>query len=189
MNYVILVQRELGTYSCFTIRRTPEYLAQSIVAARAEGYALGVKLVRGAYHPQEVKLHHAAAVTHSPSESSISPDDMPPVWLSKDETDKCYDASARLLVKLVREDVDACARGQAGPAVGALFGTHNWESADLVVDELVRQGLATLVQTSTDDGEEKGKGVVDVGEQTMRRVAIAQLYGSSLCPCVRDTQN
>lgn len=165
--------------------RTPEYLAQSIKMARAEGYALGVKLVRGAYHPHEIEIHKAAASSRaeatSPSGShdlSISPDNMPPVWLFKDETDSCYDSSARLLISLIRQDVEACAKGAPGPAIGAMFGTHNWKSADLVIDELVKQGLAT-----------QDFGVVNIGEAAMERVAVAQLYGQYLAfghrrPCL-----
>ncbi|KAH9891216.1 FAD-linked oxidoreductase [Cubamyces lactineus] len=164
-----------NTYQGY-LRRTPEYLAQSIADARAEGYALGVKLVRGAYHPHEIEVHKAAttsrmeATTPSGShELSISPDNMPPVWLSKDETDTCYDSSVKALIALIREDVDKCAKGAPGPAIGALFGTHNWDSANLVVDELVKQGLA-----STDSS-----GGVWISDAAMQRVAVAQLYGMS----------
>ncbi|KAI0761176.1 FAD-linked oxidoreductase [Trametes elegans] len=164
-----------NTYQGY-LRRTPEYLAQSISNARAEGYALGVKLVRGAYHPHEIEVHKAAlasrmsATTPSGShELSISPDNMPPVWLHKDETDSCYDSSVRLLISLVREDVERCAKGAPGPSVGALFGTHNWDSANLVVDELVKQGLAAPDET----------GGVKISDAAMKRVAVAQLYGMS----------
>ncbi|KAI8983267.1 FAD-linked oxidoreductase-like protein [Trametes punicea] len=166
-----------NTYQGY-LRRTPEYLAQSIADARAGGYALGVKLVRGAYHPHEIEVHKAAtasrmaATAESPSgthELSISPDNMPPVWLQKDETDACYNSSVKMLVQLVREDVDRCMKGASGPAVGALFGTHNWDSANLVVDELVKQGLATPDPS----------GGVWISDAAMQRVAVAQLYGMS----------
>ncbi|TBU56221.1 FAD-linked oxidoreductase [Dichomitus squalens] len=156
------------------LRRTPEYLARSIAMARTEGYALGVKLVRGAYHPHEIEIHKAAtnsrAEATTPSgghDLSISPDNMPPVWLYKDETDSCYDSSVRLLISLLRQDVEACAKGAPGPTIGALFGTHNWDSANLVIDELVKQGLATR----------DASGVVEISEAAMERVAVAQLYG------------
>lgn len=162
--------------------RTPEYLVHSIAAARAEGYALGVKLVRGAYHPHEIEVHRASttsrasALAHSPSgthELSISPDNMPPVWLAKDETDTCYDSAVRLLISLIREDVEASKRTGSPPSIGALFGTHNWDSANLVVDELVKQGLA----------QKEGEDKVVIGQAAMQRVAVAQLYGKCLsCP-------
>lgn len=148
--------------------------------ARAEGYALGVKLVRGAYHPHEIEIHKAAASSRAeatlPSGShdlSISPDNMPPVWLFKGETDSCYDSSVRLLIGLIRQDVEACAKGAPGPAIGAMFGTHNWQSADLVINELVEQGLAT-----------QDFGIVNISEAAMERVAVAQLYGEL---CLRST--
>ena len=135
-----------------------------------------MKLVRGAYHPHEIEVHKAATASRmeatTPSgthELSISPDNMPPVWLSKDETDTCYDTSVKALIALIREDVDKCAKGAPGPAIGALFGTHNWDSANLVVDELVKQGLA-----STDPS-----GSVWISDAAMQRVAVAQLYGMS----------
>ncbi len=92
---------------------------------------------------------------------------MPPVWLTKDETDTCYDSSVRMLISLVREDVEACKRTGSPPSIGALFGTHNWDSANLVVDELVKQGLA----------KSAGDGKVFVSDEAMQRVAVAQLYG------------
>ncbi|KAI0369891.1 FAD-linked oxidoreductase [Pilatotrama ljubarskyi] len=163
------------------LRRTPEYLAQSIADAREGGYALGVKLVRGAYHPHEIEVHKAALQSRiertRPSgthEVSISPDNMPPVWLNKDETDSCYDSAVRLLMSLVREDVDKCPKGAPGPAIGALFGTHNWESANLVIDEMVKQGLASA-------GDYGG---VWISDAAMQRVAIAQLYG--MCDALTD---
>ncbi|KAI0358838.1 FAD-linked oxidoreductase [Trametes cingulata] len=163
------------------LRRTPEYLVQSITDAREGGYALGVKLVRGAYHPHEIEVHKAALQSRmertTPSgthEVSISPDNMPPVWLNKDETDTCYDSAVRMLIALVREDVDRCAKGAPGPSIGALFGTHNWESANLVIDEMVKHGLAT-------SGDYGG---VWISDAAMQRVAVAQLYG--MCDALTD---
>ncbi|KAI0825334.1 FAD-linked oxidoreductase [Trametes gibbosa] len=164
------------------LRRTPEYLAQSIADARAGGYAFGIKLVRGAYHPHEIEVHKAATQSRidrtTPSgthELSISPDNMPPVWLSKDETDTCYDASVKMLLGLVREDVENVAKGASGPAIGVLFGTHNWASANLVIDELVRQGLASQAR----QGES-----VWISDAAMQRVVLAQLYG--MCDALTD---
>ncbi|EIW65190.1 FAD-linked oxidoreductase [Trametes versicolor FP-101664 SS1] len=161
-----------ATYQAY-LRRTPEYLAQSIAAARKEGYALGVKLVRGAYHPHELVAHPSTSATvdaslASPAMStslSISPDPVPPVWTAKADTDARYNAGVRALVAAVREDV--ARGGQLG--LGVLFGTHNWESAGLIVDELVRQGLAVKVE-----GE---GGVVAVGDEVAERVTLGQLYG------------
>ncbi|KAH9891215.1 FAD-linked oxidoreductase-like protein [Cubamyces lactineus] len=164
-----------ATYQAY-LRRTPEYLVQSMAAARNEGYALGVKLVRGAYHPHELVAHPSTSASAdvslaSPSTStslSISPDPVPPVWTSKAETDDRYNACVRTLVGAVREDVQR--RGNGYPSIGVLFGTHNWESANLIVEELVRQGLAT----SNEDG------TVAVEDAVAERVTMGQLYGMTV---------
>lgn len=160
-------------------RRTPEYLKQSFAAARAEGYALGVKLVRGAYHPHELAAHApSAATTASPAGSSevegfgdaqglsISPDPEPPVWLTKAETDACYDACAALLLEEVRKDV---ARA-AVPSVGVLFGTHNWKSVDGVLQGMEKLGMARRI--------EGAEGPLFVPDEVAERIAIGQLYGA-----------
>ncbi|KAI1790477.1 FAD-linked oxidoreductase [Ganoderma leucocontextum] len=160
-----------ATYQAY-LRRTPEYLAQSIVAAREGGYSLGVKLVRGAYHPHEVAAHPATAASADKSAippgfgvgytPSISPDPVPPVWTEKAETDTRYNVCVRVLLGAVRRDVEA-----ENTTIGVLFGTHNWESAGLIVDELVRQRLGTP----------DANGVVSIGDAVAERVTMGQLYG------------
>jgi hypothetical protein len=61
--------------------RTPIQLGQSLSDAQRGGYALGVKLVRGAYHDQELARHR---------ERHASDNALPPVWSNKPETDDCY---------------------------------------------------------------------------------------------------
>ncbi|KAI0638877.1 FAD-linked oxidoreductase-like protein [Trametes polyzona] len=163
-----------ATYQAY-LRRTPEHLALSIAAARKGGYALGVKLVRGAYHPHELVAHSSTSATAdaslaSPNTStslSISPEPVPPVWTSKADTDARYNACVRALVAEVKEDVRQAGPGLRPPSIGVLFGTHNWESAGLIVEELVRQGLAV---------REEG-GAVRVGDEVAERVTVGQLYG------------
>jgi len=160
-----------ATYQAY-LRRTPEYLAQSLEAAQKEGYALGVKLVRGAYHPHELAVHasaHSPFPSSTPSALSISPDPLPPVWPTKPETDACYNDCARLLVSRVRADVDAQRAGRAGPALGVLFGTHNWQSCALILDELAAHGLA----------RKDADGRLRIAGEAAERVAVAQLYGMS----------
>ena len=148
------------------LHRTPEYLAQSIEDARKEGYSIGVKLVRGAYHPHEVAAHPSAkAGAHS---LSISPDAEPPVWTTKEDTDARYNACVRTLVGAVKADVEA-SKGARPPTIGVLFGTHNWESADLIPEELIRQGAA-----SKDED-----GTIVVGADVAERVTMGQLFGAS----------
>ncbi|KZT08999.1 FAD-linked oxidoreductase [Laetiporus sulphureus 93-53] len=149
------------------LHRTPEYLKQSIEAARAGGYALGVKLVRGAYHPQELASYAAAHSASSASAShgsshSVSPDPMPPVRLTKPDTDDCYNECAAMLLQQVRKDID-----DEAPRIGVLFGTHNWRSCDLILNELLKLAIARKDET----------GAVTMPVETTERVTIGQLYG------------
>ena len=124
-----------------------------------------MKLVRGAYHPHEVGAHIGSA--DGQQSLSISPDAEPPVWTEKTDSDARYNACVRELIAAVRADV-----GNPTPTIGVLFGTHNWESANLIVDELVRQGL----------GQPDAQGVVHVGDEVAERVTMGQLYGACTCP-------
>jgi proline dehydrogenase len=183
--------------------RTPAFLAQSIVDAKKNRYALGVKLVRGAYHPHEIEVHSIALGTSplGPAQSillirtevnsrqrrracspSVSPDTLPPVWSTKDETDLCYNECLRVLLRAVTEDIGAASAANMmrnrhkarPPTVGVLFGTHNWKSCNLVLDELVACGLGSKVK---DSGEGE---VVQLVDAVTERVTIGQLYGVSL---------
>ena len=64
------------------------------------------------------------------------------------------------------------------PCVGILFGTHNRESAKLVLSELVKNGLAKPLL----DGKsfEDSETIIGIKPETVERVAIAQLYGESV---------
>jgi len=194
-----------GTY------RTPSHLALSLEDARKNNFALGVKLVRGAYHPYEVAAHHSKG-----SSLSISPDELPPVWAKKNETDRCYNQCVQMLLNAVRKDIDESHnishlgwtrfgtawiswlkgnvspdvvksivpsaglenRNTKMPGVGILFGTHNRESAKLVLSELVKNGLAKPLL----DGKsfEDSETIIGIKPETVERVAIAQLYGESV---------
>lgn len=176
--------------------RTPAQLAHDIAAARAGGFALGVKLVRGAYHPHEIAAHPSVTSpevsTPAPAPSSevtkksktktkdrvtlsISPEPVPPVWLVKEDSDACYNACVAMLVGAVAQDLRA---KRAQPGVGVLFGTHNWRSCDVVLDELVRAGLATR-EVHGGDVESKVKEVVTIPDEVCERVTMGQLYGMS----------
>ena len=91
--------------------RTPAHLAQSFLDAKAGHYALGVKLVRGAYHLFESTAHaeHVGTIQASQrkfsSSLSISNEELPPVWSEKEETDRCYNACARVLLERVKEQL------------------------------------------------------------------------------------
>jgi proline dehydrogenase len=135
--------------------------------------------VRGAYHPHELAAHNKSGPSgHRPS---ISPDEQPPVWLTKEETDGCYDGCARMLIDHVQEDIGQVERSQGGrasPRIGVMFGTHNRNSCRMVLDRIVNAGLGTRVQ-----GHEEG--VIELGDGVTERVAIAHLYGqsASVYPC------
>lgn len=142
---------------------TPNHLEQSLADAKANNYAIGIKLVRGAYHTHELAAHNAK--DKSPS---ISPDPHPPVWETKPETDNCYNLCAKMLVDVIKPDVSS---EPTAPSIGVLFATHNWESANLILDEITKSGLAK---------EEGNTGVLTVGDEVTERVTIAQLYGTFL---------
>ena len=135
-----------------------------------------MKLVRGAYHPHELAAHPSTGKSsHSDDPSvasahslSISPDTEPPVWMDKADTDERYNACVRVLVAAVRDDVQRGA-GRT-PAIGVLFGTHNWVSARLIPEELVRQGLAHV----------EADGTIVIGDEVAERVTMGQLYGKSV---------
>jgi len=147
-----------ATYQAY-LRRTPQHLEHSLRDAKASGYALGVKLVRGAYHSHETEAH---------ARHPIEGQTLPPVWQTKPETHACYNACARLLLDQVQADVSSPARS---PRIGILFGTHNTESCDLVLKELTDRGLAKEVQGAG------GASVTEIGDEVAERVTFGQLYG------------
>ncbi|KAG6877337.1 hypothetical protein C0992_010247 [Termitomyces sp. T32_za158] len=159
---------------------TPALLAHSLADAKANNYALGVKLVRGAYHPYEVAAY-TARLARAPSLLPPHADAEAHVWMEKKQTDDAYDACARMLVREIREDVRGRADARGAPGLGVLFGTHNWDSCGVILGELLRCGLATRAQARAGggDGEKEGTGTgaLVVPEDVVERVAIGQLYG------------
>lgn len=146
-----------GTYQAY-LRRNVAHIHHAMSYARAHNYSVGVKLVRGAYHCQEIE------------QWELDPDSepSPPVWTSKEDTDRCYNESAEVLVRKIAMDVDA---GGDVPTIGALLGTHNAQSVDLVVANLAKYGLAT------EDLEQAGR--LRVKPEVRRRVCFGQLYSAS----------
>lgn len=130
---------------------TPSHIFQSLKDAKAGGYSLGVKLVRGAYHPFEV-------------EASQSPETCP-VWMEKKDTDACYNRCVSLLLSALRGDIT-----HKTPQIGLLFGTHNSESCTKILNGLVHEGIAT-----------EQDGLVIIGEEAAERCAIGQLFGPWKC--------
>ncbi|KAG9015904.1 hypothetical protein FRB90_004244 [Tulasnella sp. 427] len=163
-----------GTYQAY-LRRNTMHLLRNLELARKEGFVLGVKLVRGAYHTQE-------ATRPSPYEPDVTaikgylanqstegfpqqkPGPKPPVWDEKYETDAAYDAAASLLLDLVR---------RSDASVGVIFGTHNHGSCERILNGLVSRGLAK-VKSRTDDGRIER---LRIDDRVAERVLFGQLYG------------
>ncbi|KAJ7649532.1 FAD-linked oxidoreductase-like protein [Mycena polygramma] len=148
------------------LRRTPAHLVHALRDAQRHKYALGVKLVRGAYHTHETAAHPATAATGPEAHTqtlSISPEALPPVWVQKADTDAAYDVCAALLLDAVAAD----AKSGRVQGVGLLFGTHNWASCRKIMAGLVERGLAELTPA----------GTLRVSERVGERVTFGQLYG------------
>ncbi|KAF9487221.1 FAD-linked oxidoreductase [Pleurotus eryngii] len=223
-----------GTYQAY-LRRTPEHLKLSLLDSQKHNYSLGVKLVRGAYHPHELAAHQSRqkrpgddgsvskSGAHHDQSLSISPDPHPPVWETKADTDTCHNECAKALIQAIEEDLYSPSpspspapspaplsstssswltppswitklKGQRIPsavvtssvsprldiepkipAIGVLFGTHNWKSCDLILNELVRHGLASQ-ELLLAGGKEP---IIHLDEEVTERVTVGQLYGMS----------
>ncbi|CED82539.1 Proline oxidase [Phaffia rhodozyma] len=148
-----------GTYQAY-LRRNPEHMRHSYIHAKANGYSLGVKLVRGAYHGVESDRWR-----QHPVYASTGPE---PVWQQKPETDDCFDSGLDWLLDHVQSDV---ASGTAVPTVGVIIASHNQESCAKVIAGLVDRKLA-VGQVGPD-----GKTLLSVSQAVRDRVSMGQLYG------------
>ncbi|KAF8761680.1 Proline dehydrogenase [Rhizoctonia solani] len=99
----------------------------------------------------------------SPSHINVEP--YPAVWLRKEETDRCFDEAAELLIRHTASSLDP--RRPQQPKLGMLFGTHNKQSCQKVLDCMVSSGLAHK--------NEEGLAEVKTGVEDM--VCFGQLYG------------
>ncbi|KIR99722.1 proline dehydrogenase [Cryptococcus deuterogattii 2001/935-1] len=119
----------------------------------AHGYALGLKLVRGAYYLQERKKWL--------NEGRPGAD---PIWPNKTATDASYDGSISTILTTLSAQLKS---SHPERALSVIFGTHNSESCDAICDELLKNGLA-----------EKGpSGLIRLKKDARGKVKIAQLYG------------
>jgi proline dehydrogenase len=134
--------------------------------AAANNYVLGVKLVRGAYVIQENEYHNADPSNH---------DTLPPVWSEKHETDACYNQCATMLLDNVTKLQPSSSTKGNTPQAGLLFGTHNRESCDIVMNELAKRDLATVVEDTSADGN-IGQ-TLQLNRWVSSQVQFAQLYG------------
>ncbi|KIR58796.1 proline dehydrogenase [Cryptococcus bacillisporus CA1873] len=141
-----------GTYQSYLCRQ-PTHLTHAIQHAEAHGYALGLKLVRGAYYLQERKKWL--------NEGRLGAD---PIWPNKAATDASYDGSISTILTTLSSQLKS---SHPERALSVIFGTHNSESCDAICDELLKNGLA-----------EKGtSGLIRLKKDVRGKVRIAQLYG------------
>jgi proline dehydrogenase len=139
---------------------TPARLRQALDHSSSNGYILGAKLVRGAYHSQEVQQHES-----NPANENV----LPLVWSEKGETDQCYNQCAEMLLDQVALP-SSPSSSNTSPRIGLLFGTHNKDSCDVVMNGLVKRGLVS---------EEPGNaGVLKVPQWVSGQVQLGQLLGN-----------
>ncbi|KAL8695095.1 MAG: hypothetical protein Q9218_000373 [Villophora microphyllina] len=106
-----------GTYQAY-LRSTPAKLAEHLATAHSEGFALGVKLVRGAY---------------------MASDPRHLFWSKKEETDRAFDGLAESLIRRQRNETLTATgreRGLLGgfPRISLNLATHNHESVRKALD-------------------------------------------------------
>ncbi|CAO1632394.1 unnamed protein product [Sympodiomycopsis kandeliae] len=118
------------TLQC-SLRRSAPLLEAFLEDGRSRGWSVGVKVVRGAYVDQEHKAAKLASI-------------MTPAWSSKEETDKCFNTCAQLLLDDVARDLSAAKPG----APGAMFASHNRESVTILMRLLKERGLAKPFDSS-----------------------------------------
>lgn len=64
------------------------------------------------------------------------------------------------------------------PRVGVLFGTHNWTSSALILDEIVKRQLGNVITNAGAGAAEEEERVVNIPDAVAERVAVGQLYGA-----------
>lgn len=140
-------------------------LKGAMMHASANKYVLGVKLVRGAYHLQENEHHLSKPTNHGT---------LPPVWSEKHETDACYNQCAMTLLDNMTKQPPSSSAEEHVNQTGILFATHNRESCDYIMEELVRRGLASVEETPV-DGDTLPS--LKLNQWVSNQLQFAQLYG------------
>lgn len=139
-----------GTYQSY-LRRAPFVLDAAIADAEANGYALGLKLVRGAYVESERKKWAKEGRGEDP------------IWPNKAATDKAYNESLSKVFAVLSKQLNS---SNPELALSVVFGTHNPESVDRFLSELKSSGLA-----------EPKNGILKLRQDARGKVFIAQLFG------------
>ncbi|KAH8922279.1 FAD-linked oxidoreductase [Atractiella rhizophila] len=125
-----------NTYQAY-LKSTPHNLQVSLSRAKALNYSLGIKLVRGAYMFNDRKV----------------------VWDTKEETDNCWNESAKMLVHRMKED----------HSLALVLATHNTTSARIGIKALIDESLVEPV----------GQGQYRATSALEGRLAFGQLMGMS----------
>ena len=141
-----------GTYQSY-LTRQPALLEEALRHAEKEGYALGIKLVRGAYFVQEREKWK--------KEGREGAD---PIWPTKEDTDTSFNGSVSTILSTLSSQLSG---KKPELALTVLFGTHNEESVGRIIRELKEKGLA----------EEVSGGQLRMRRDVQGKVFVAQLYG------------
>ncbi|WWC90870.1 uncharacterized protein L201_005807 [Kwoniella dendrophila CBS 6074] len=141
-----------GTYQSY-LTRQPTHLVAALKHAEENGYALGIKLVRGAYFDKERKKWK--------KEGREGAD---PIWPDKPATDSSYNGSLNTVISTLATQLSS---SKPELALSVIFGTHNPDSCDLICDGLKQVGLAS----ETTDGR------LQLRQDVQGKVGVAQLYG------------
>ncbi|CAI5525741.1 unnamed protein product, partial [Closterium sp. Naga37s-1] len=117
-----------STVQCY-LRDAKPRLAASFGAAQEAGVGFGVKLVRGAYLVRESAEAKKRGATS-------------PVHESIENTHKCYDACAGMMIDAAGAAAKRESKGESGPAAGVVLATHNYGSGRVAVMRAGDVGLA-----------------------------------------------
>ncbi|KAJ8494868.1 hypothetical protein ONZ45_g13083 [Pleurotus djamor] len=191
-----------GIYQAY-LKRTPTHIKLALLDAKANGYSLGVKLVRGVYHPHEMLAHQSRQSEKQVGKGkqsqslSISPDSFPPVWETKPETDSCYNVCVKTLIDAIQVDMEPVAStgprsswispsswltkftGPKRTAPKPFYHRRAFRHPQLdfvqILDELVDRGLAARELTLGNT-----ESIVHLDEDVTEQIMIGQLYGISV---------
>ncbi|KIR29252.1 hypothetical protein CNBG_9289 [Cryptococcus deuterogattii R265] len=141
-----------GTYQSYLLR-LPAFLEYSMKHAEEHGYALGVKLVRGAYFVQERSKWM--------TEGRPGPD---PIWSNKPTTDCIFNEAVGKVLNTLSQQLKGA---HPERALDVVIGTHNAKSVRLIIEGMEKYGLC----------ERKSSGRLQIKDEARGKVFVGQLYG------------
>ncbi|OCF34036.1 hypothetical protein I316_04382 [Kwoniella heveanensis BCC8398] len=141
-----------GTFQSY-LQRQPAFLKAWIDHAEANGYSLGLKVVRGGYIVKEKAQGEKEGKTGNGA-----------VWATKDLTDTSYNRSVETILDTLRIQLE---HPEKSLPLGVIFGTHNMDSVRTVIRTLEAKGLASRTP----------EGGLCMNSEVKGKVNIAQLYG------------